>query len=46
VITDENSKTRIDGLRSALVLLALIALIAVLVTFGIPTPQPDAQPDI
>jgi MFS family permease len=42
-ITDENAKARIDGLRSSLTVLALIALIAVFMTFRIPTEQPAAD---
>ena len=38
-----NQQSRIDGLRSALSILALIALIAPLFTRGIPTVQPGAQ---
>jgi MFS family permease len=44
-ITDENAKARINGLRSSLSLLALIALIAALFTFRIPTRQPAAEPE-
>ena len=44
-ITDENAKARIAGLRSALSVLALIALVAVLFTFRIPTKQPAAEPE-
>ena len=40
---DENAQARIAGLRSALALLALISLLALLVTRGIPTVQPGAQ---
>jgi MFS family permease len=43
-ITDENAKARIDGLRSSLSVLALIALIAAGFTFRIPTKQPGAEP--
>src|SRR5947209_8196688 len=43
-ITDENAKARIDGLRSSLSLLALLALIAALLTFRLPTKQPAAEP--
>ena len=44
-ITDENAKARIDGLRSSLSLLGLIALIAALFTFRLPTRQPSAEPE-
>ena len=44
-ITDENATARIKGLRSSLSVLALIALLAVLFTFRIPTKQPAAEPD-
>ena len=43
-ITAENAKARIDGLRSALSLLGLLALIAALFTFRLPTKQPAAEP--
>jgi MFS family permease len=43
-IIEENAKARIDGLRSAVALLALIALLALPFTRGIPTVQPGAQP--
>lgn len=43
-ITDENTQARIDGLREALAVLALIALIGLFLTRGIPTVQPgDAE---
>jgi MFS family permease len=44
-ITDENAKARIDGLRSSLSLLALIALIATVFTFRLPTKQPAGEPE-
>jgi MFS family permease len=44
-ITDENAKARIDGLRSSLSLLGLLALIAALFTFRLPTKQPAAEPE-
>jgi MFS family permease len=44
-ITDENAKARIDGLRSSLSLLALVAMIAALFTFRLPTKQPAAEPE-
>jgi len=43
-IVDENTKSQIDGLRSALFILALIALLALPFTRGIPTLQPGAEP--
>jgi hypothetical protein len=39
---DENAEARIAGLRSALALLALISLLALLFSRGIPTVQPGA----
>ncbi len=45
VITDENEKARVGALRSALSLLALVAVLACLVTIRIPTEQPAAEPD-
>ncbi|HEY2159813.1 MAG TPA: MFS transporter [Solirubrobacteraceae bacterium] len=44
-ITDENATARIEGLRSALSVLAVIALLAVFFTFRIPTEQPSAESD-
>jgi MFS family permease len=44
-ITDENAKARIDGLRSALSVLALIALLAAVFTFRLPTRQPASEPE-
>ncbi len=44
-IVDENSKARLAGLRSALTVLALIALVALAFTFRIPTRQPGSGPD-
>jgi len=43
-IVDENTKSQIDGLRSALFILALIALLALPFTRGIPDVQPGAEP--
>ncbi len=40
---EENANARIDGLRSALAVLALVSLLAPLVTRGIPTVQPGAE---
>jgi MFS family permease len=42
-IVDENEKGRIDGLRAAAALLALLALLALPFTRGIPTVQPGAE---
>ncbi len=42
-IVDENEKSRIDALRIAVSLLALIALLALPFTCGIPKVQPGAQ---
>ncbi|HVP03632.1 MAG TPA: MFS transporter [Solirubrobacteraceae bacterium] len=46
-VVEENAQARIDGLRAALALLALITLFALLFTRGIPTVQPGsaAQPN-
>src|SRR5215218_6544088 len=41
-VNDENAQARITGLRSALALLALISLLALLFTRGLPTVQPGA----
>src|SRR5262247_4310374 len=43
-IVDENASARIDGLRSSLSLLAIVALIALFATRRIPTEQPTASP--
>jgi MFS family permease len=40
-IVDENAQARLDGLRASLSVLALIALLALALTFGIPTRQPS-----
>jgi MFS family permease len=40
---DENEQARIAGLRSALAVLALISLLALLFTRGLPTVQPGAE---
>ena len=42
-VVDENANARIAGLRSALAVLALISLLALLFTRGIPTLQPGAE---
>ena len=41
-VVETNAQSRIDGLRSALAILALITLLALLFTRGIPTVQPGA----
>ena len=43
-IVEENAKARIDGLRSSLSVLAIIALIALFASRRIPTKQPSAAP--
>src|SRR5215470_15581800 len=43
-IVTENANARIDGLRSSLSLLAIVALIALFATRRIPTQQPTASP--
>jgi hypothetical protein len=43
-IVTENANARIDGLRSALSLLAVVALIALFTTRHIPAQQPSASP--
>ena len=43
-IVKTNEQSRIDGLRVAVSILALFALVALLFTGGIPTVQPGAQP--
>jgi Na+/melibiose symporter-like transporter len=42
-VVDENAQARIAGLRSALAVLALISLLALLFTRGIPTIQPGTE---
>jgi MFS family permease len=42
-VVDENAEARIAGLRSALAVLALLSLLALLFTRGIPTIQPGAE---
>jgi Na+/melibiose symporter-like transporter len=42
-VTEENAQARVAGLRSALAVLALISLLALLFTRGIPTVQPGAE---
>ncbi len=41
-IVDENTQSRLDGLRSALAVLALLALVAVFTSGGLPTRQPGS----
>ena len=41
---ETNEQGRIDGLRSAVSVLALLALVALLFTGHIPTVQPGAEP--
>jgi hypothetical protein len=41
-VVDENEQARLDGLRSALALLALIAVVALFFTRRIPDRQPGA----
>jgi hypothetical protein len=41
---EANAQSRIDGLRTAVAILGLITLLALLFTRGIPTVQPGAQP--
>jgi MFS family permease len=43
-IIKQNEKSQIDGLRAAEAILALLALVALPFTRGIPTVQPGAQP--
>ena len=43
-IVEENANARIDGLRSSLSLLAIIALIALFTSRRIPAKQPSASP--
>jgi len=42
-VVDDNAESRIAGLRSAIAVLAVIALLALLFTRGLPTVQPGAQ---
>jgi hypothetical protein len=44
-IVDTNEQSRIDGLRSAVSVLALLTLLALVFTRGIPTVQPGASAD-
>jgi MFS family permease len=43
-IVDENADARINGLRAALSVLAIMALLALCFSYGLPTRQPGAQP--
>src|SRR5215212_1795637 len=45
-VVDENAQARITGLRSALALLALISLLALLFTRGLPTVQPGTAAQV
>ena len=42
-ISDENAQARIDGLRASLSVLAVLALVALFLTSGIPTKQPGDE---
>ena len=44
-IVDENATARLKALRSSLSVLAVFALLAVLLSFRIPTEQPAAESD-
>jgi MFS family permease len=44
-IVDENETARLDGLRSALSVLAILALVGLFLTRGIPTKQPSSAPE-
>jgi len=44
-IVTENANARIDGLRSSLALLAVVALLALFATRRIPAQQPTASPE-
>jgi MFS family permease len=43
-VVETNAQSRIDGLRAAVSILALLSLVALLFTRGIPRVQPGAQP--
>ena len=43
-VVETNSQARIDGLRVAMSIMALMALVALLFTGGIPTVQPGSEP--
>jgi MFS family permease len=42
-VVEENAESRIDGLRAAVSILALLSLVALLFTRGIPTVQPGSE---
>lgn len=42
-IVEENTRARLDGLRAAMAVLAVIALAALFLTHGLPTRQPGAE---
>jgi MFS family permease len=44
-IVDENGKARLNGLRTALAIVALVAVLALFFTGAIPTRQPGAEPE-
>jgi MFS family permease len=45
-IVDENAKARVKGLRTSLAIIALVAIVALLMSGGVPTRQPGAaDPD-
>jgi MFS family permease len=44
-VVKANEQSRIDGLRAAVAVLAILALVALLFTGGIPTVQPGAEPE-
>ena len=43
-VLDENEQARLDGLRTALAVLALVALIGLFFSTRIPTKQPGSEP--
>ena len=45
-VVEENAQSRIDGLRAAVSVLALFALVALLFTRGIPTVQPGTPSEV
>jgi MFS family permease len=45
VVVDENTTARLDGLRTALSVMALIALIALVFSLRLPTEQPASAPE-
>ena len=42
-VVEANEQSRIDGLRAAVAVLALVALLALLFTRGLPTVQPGSE---